>query len=72
MTTVNVATMNRMLEIRADLALLGADLPTNALELIGKVVAHVGDPGVAVDALLLRARPAWLTELVGDALSVTG
>jgi hypothetical protein len=30
-----------------------------------KVLAHVGDAGVAADALLQWPRPAWLFDLIG-------
>lgn len=71
MTAVNVATAMQMQQIRSDLEVLGVRMKgtTADLEQIGKVLAHVGDPELTVDALLMRPRPPWLRGLIGSDLS---
>jgi hypothetical protein len=38
--------------------------PTDAA-LVERVIGYVGDPGLAVDAILMDPRPQWLRRLIG-------
>lgn len=56
-------------EIRGRLASAGAHMrPMTDLAAIAVVLEHIGNPDLVVDAVLMRPRPAWLRELIGDDL----
>lgn len=57
-------------ELRALVAHGGVRLSPAADESLMRVLAHVGDAGVAADAILQVPRPLWLWELIGYALGL--
>lgn len=56
-------------DIRSQLAAAGAQMrPATDLAMIARVLRHVGDAGLAVDAILMTPRPQWLSDLIGNDL----
>lgn len=55
----------RVTELRVSLRDIGHEskhIPNSAL---GRLIEHVGDVGVATDAVLMERRPRWLRDIIG-------
>lgn len=72
MTTTTAANDYTLADTLDLIALAGVQITEAAdLDMLKRAVAHIGDPGLAADALLMVPRLEWLHDLIGDALTLT-
>lgn len=66
MSAVTPETADKLHTIRSRLAAAGAEMkPGTDMLQIRKVLEHVGDVDLSIDAILMDPRPGWLVMLIG-------